>query len=184
MSDHAGTTSSDVLIIGGGIIGTSLAYWLSRAGVGVTLVEKEGQMAAPGTASYASAGLLSPASTQTTPPPLLALMQQGLALYPTLIARLTDEQPHPTGYVEIAQLRLALNGAEVRNLQKRQEWYLRDGIAPDARWLTPDEVAEIEPMAGPNAGAILHRAAIVRAAWLTVALAEAARRRGRDDPAR
>ncbi len=169
---------NDLIIIGGGVIGTCLAYWLTRAGARVTLLESQSELAGPATASYASAGMLSPAATQDTPPPLLALMRRGLALYPPLIAQLEAEQSQPTGYTELDQLRVALNGAEVRNLQKRQEWYVQTGLAPEACWLTPDEVARIEPLAGPNAGAIRHRAAVVRAAWLTRALAQAAAKGG------
>ena len=178
VTNKVNSEHNEVIIIGGGIIGTTLAYWLTRAGAGVTLLEAQATLAGPTTASFASAGMLSPAATQDTPPPLLALMSHSLQLYPDLIASLEVEQTQPTGYLPLDQLRVALNGAEVRNLQKRQAWYVEQGIALEARWLTPQEVAEIEPLVGPNAGAIHHRAAVVRAAWLTRALAEASHLKG------
>ena len=50
-------TTKDVVIIGGGVIGCSIAYYLCKAGVAVTLVEK-GDIGAE--ASSAAAGLLAP----------------------------------------------------------------------------------------------------------------------------
>ncbi len=171
--------NNEIVIIGSGIIGATLAYWLVDKGVKVTLIEGNTIGAAPGTASWASAGLLSPASRPDTPAPILAMMQRSLELYPTLIARLQTEVPAATtGYTELDQLSLAANPDEAANLQKRLEWYHSAKVEPRAQWLTPQEVAEVEPLAGPNAGAIRHPAAIVRAAWLTQALVQAALLKG------
>ncbi len=48
---------TDALVIGGGVIGVSTAYYLARAGVAVTLVEKGGVAAG---SSYGNAGLICP----------------------------------------------------------------------------------------------------------------------------
>ncbi len=67
------THNNDVLIIGGGIIGVSTAYFLSQQGVDVTLIEKgdigEGS-------SYGNAGLLCPC--HSTPMPAPGVLSQGL----------------------------------------------------------------------------------------------------------
>ena len=44
-SDDVLPASADVVVIGGGIAGTSTAYWLARRGVSVALLEK-GQVGA------------------------------------------------------------------------------------------------------------------------------------------
>ena len=49
--------SADVLIVGGGVIGCSIAYFLRKQGVGVIVLEK-GDIGAQ--ASSAAAGLLAP----------------------------------------------------------------------------------------------------------------------------
>ncbi|MBT4841488.1 MAG: FAD-dependent oxidoreductase, partial [Anaerolineae bacterium] len=64
---------NDVLIIGGGIIGVSAAYFLSQQGVKVTLIEK-GDICAG--SSYGNAGLICPCLS--TPMPAPGVLTQGL----------------------------------------------------------------------------------------------------------
>jgi glycine oxidase len=71
-------------------------------------------------------------------------------------------------------LALAANNAEVRGLQKRWHWFIEQGIEPQARWLNPSEVSQLEPWAGPNFGALYQPVMLVRPAWLTKALAATA----------
>ena len=59
----------DVLIIGGGVIGASTAYYLAEQGTRVTLLERG---RAGGHASLASAGLLHPMQSADVPAPLRA----------------------------------------------------------------------------------------------------------------
>jgi glycine oxidase len=172
--------NSDIIIIGGGIIGSSLAYWLAnRGGASVTLLEANSSLAQTGTASFASAGLISASARPDSPPALLELIKRSHVLYPELAARLKEELPtEPTGYTELGELRLAATEAEAAESQARQRWYVESGVDPQARWLTSQEVKELEPLAGPNYGAIYHPAAVVRAAWLTRTLARAAQLKG------
>ncbi|HEX2914290.1 MAG TPA: FAD-dependent oxidoreductase [Chloroflexia bacterium] len=168
---------TDILIIGGGIIGASLAFELAcRGHLSVTVLEANSAPAINGTASFASAGIVSPPSRIDIPQPMLELALRSLQLYPKLAAQLENEQAGPTGYAEMGELSLAANGMEVKKLQNRQRWHTKAGF--EARWLSPEEVSEIEPLAGPNAGALYNPGAVVRAAWLTRALLEAARRKG------
>ena len=61
--------TSDVIVIGGGIIGCSIAWRLAREGARVVLIERE----QPGAeASSAAAGLLVPEAGPHVPAPLLA----------------------------------------------------------------------------------------------------------------
>lgn len=168
------------MIIGGGVIGASLAYWLSRnSAAKVTVVEANATPAYQGTASFASAGLISSNPTRETPVANINLIKRSVQLYPELAAWLQEEQPDPIGYLELNELKLATSETAVTELQDRQQWYVSSGFMPKARWLSAQEVREIEPLATPAIfGAIEYPAALARPPWLTRALLNAAQKRG------
>jgi glycine oxidase len=79
--------SWDAIIIGGGIIGLSLAISLRKQGLRVLIVER----GEPGReASYAAAGMLA-ASGLEIPPPLRMLAEESARLYPEFVHELEDE---------------------------------------------------------------------------------------------
>src|SRR5437867_591405 len=86
--------SFDAVIIGGGIIGCSLARSLAAAGWKIAVVER----GTPGAeASWAAAGMLSPSAEAETESPLFELSRASLKLHPTLAAELLSEtgiDPH------------------------------------------------------------------------------------------
>ena len=71
----------DVLIIGGGVIGLTTAYFLAREGVPVAVMDKGdfGQEA-----SWAGAGILPPGNPQQARTPFQQLRSHSAALFPTL----------------------------------------------------------------------------------------------------
>ncbi len=79
--------TTDVLIIGGGVIGCAIAYDLAKAGVSVLVVEK-GQ---PGMeASSAAAGVLAVASGVSKTGPAYKLKRASLEMFPSLVEELYD----------------------------------------------------------------------------------------------
>lgn len=100
--------TTEVLIIGGGVIGSSLAYHLARAGQQVVVVERGGIAEAP-TASWASAGGVRRQGRDSAE---AALASAAIARWPTLEAEL-DADVH---YRQGGQLLLAETEDEVDQL--------------------------------------------------------------------
>ncbi len=79
--------SFDVAIIGGGIIGSSIAFELAVEKVDIVLLDRE----APGRgASWAAAGMLSPGPDSAEAVPLVPLAKESLQLYPQFIGRIEE----------------------------------------------------------------------------------------------
>jgi glycine oxidase len=85
----------DVLIIGGGVIGLTTAYFLGRAGTRVAVVD-QGDLGHQ--ASWAGAGILSPADPDMARTPMDLLRARSCALYPELSRTLLDETGIDNGY--------------------------------------------------------------------------------------
>ncbi|MBE9229823.1 glycine oxidase ThiO [Phormidium sp. LEGE 05292] len=85
---------SDVLIIGGGIIGLSLAIELKLRRVKVTVLSRNFQEAA----THAAAGMLAPQAEKIPPSPMLDLCLQSRAIYPDWIRKLEEITGLETGY--------------------------------------------------------------------------------------
>jgi glycine oxidase len=77
----------DVAIIGGGIIGSSIAFELAVEKLDVVLLDRE----EPGRgASWAAAGMLSPGPDSAEALPLVPLAKESLQLYPQFIGRIEE----------------------------------------------------------------------------------------------
>jgi len=144
---------TDCLLVGGGIIGLSLAYELSRRGVTVTIVE-QGEWG--GQASSAAAGMLAPLKEFRSPGPLLDFGMESLRLYPEWVQ---DLQAVTRGDVQLSLdglLTVALTDGEADELHAKYRWQKEAGY--DVRWLTGREVQEVEPLVTPQAVAAVYSA--------------------------
>jgi D-hydroxyproline dehydrogenase subunit beta len=137
--------NADIVIIGGGIIGTSCAYFLAREGMKVVLVERN--TLASGTSSAGEGNIL---VSDKLPGPELALAQLGRSLWQDLANELTDDfEFDPKGGILVAETAEDWT-ALVSHTQKLQH----AGIT--AHLLTSDELYELEPyLARDLAGAAL-----------------------------
>jgi len=128
------------LVVGGGIVGLSLAYEFSRRGMEVTLVE-QGEWG--GQASSAAAGMLAPLKEFPEPGPLLDLGLESLRLYPEWVRELEER----TG----RSVQLSLDGLLTVAFAGEEEWLAarfkrQKEAGHDVRWLTGKEARELEPM--------------------------------------
>src|SRR5438874_172598 len=107
--------AADVAIVGGGIIGAVTAYYLTRAGVRVALIER-GLIARE--ASWASAGIISPGGGATAKlDPRHALYHMTQSLYPELIPRLQEESGVDVEFLPCPRISAAFDDAGAATLR-------------------------------------------------------------------
>ena len=148
--------SWDVILVGGGVIGLSLAIELRKHGARVLVIER----AEPGReASHAAAGMLTSDADPHTPALLRPLADASFRLYPEFVLEIEDE----------SRVRVDFR-AEGTLLLLRE--------AACGRPLTAEDAAKLEPALGtPQAASFLNEAS-VDPRLLIQALLRAAKHRG------
>ena len=165
----------DAAIAGGGLIGAAIAWELARAGLHVAVFDR----AEPGReASWASAGILSPAPENPAMLPLVPLGLTSLRLYPEWIAKLEAATGLPTGYRTNGTLEVLLDPDTAEALPAVVARHRSLGLACEL--LSPAEARKLEPALGEavHAAALRPEEASVDPRLLTAAVLEAARRSG------
>ena len=128
--------TSDVLIVGGGVIGLSIARELARASLSVTLLDRQ----QPGReASWAGAGILPPAALTGPDDPLSELTSQTHALWPELSEGLLETTGIDNGFRCCGGVRLDPGLAATPELSFRQKAH-----PPIAAELTAWKAAGVE----------------------------------------
>jgi glycine oxidase len=130
----------DVLIVGGGVIGLSLAWDLARHGRSVRVIDR-GQ---PGReASWAGAGILPPANRATAIHPYDQLCGLSCELHPQWAKELTQLTGIDTGYRRCGGIYLARTPGEAAALAGWANDQRLHGITVEK--LTAASVAQVEP---------------------------------------
>jgi len=171
----ATTIPSSVVIVGGGIIGSGIAYELARRGVPVTLVER-GRIG--GEASWASAGIISLPHRPWQLPQRVELGRLSLEAYPALVETLEEMTGIGIDYRRPGEWAVAVDEEHALEEDAVAEWQRGLGLVVED--LTPEEARHREPALPenlvrarfhPGVGSLsVHR--------LTQALAAAARQLG------
>jgi glycine cleavage system aminomethyltransferase T/glycine/D-amino acid oxidase-like deaminating enzyme len=163
-------SAARAVVIGGGVGGCSILYWLTRLGWGdVVLCERAGVTSG---STFHSAGLVGQLRGSLS---LTRMMMSSVELYRTLGPEVELE----TGWHEVGSLRLASSQERMEELARQAGWAKTFGLplqlvsAADAQGLFPPMSTE-----GVLGAAYLPTDGYIDPSQLTFALAEGARRRG------
>lgn len=167
--------ATDVLIIGGGVIGTSIAYHLRKLGIDVSLLERE---EIGSQASSAAAGLLAPLGPLSGPGPLADLLLASFAMFPSFVPELEEASGMCLEYERLGALRTVRNPKRLAHLKKRMKAWEPLGL--QMYWLTGEEACQREPLLGPDVCAAIYapEESQIRAPQVVKALAKAASHSG------
>ncbi len=139
------SASADVAIIGGGIMGGSIAYHLAKLGVKSTIFERESIGCE---ASGVATGMISAMSIDS-PGPYLDLARASFEKYKTLIPEMEEASGVHTYYGEISWLDLAFTEEEEEQNRRTMEW--RSGLVPKMSWVKDDDLSRIDSRITPEA---------------------------------
>lgn len=142
--------SPDVAIVGGGVIGCSIAYHLSLAGSSVRLIERD--RLASG-ASGVAAGMLAPQVEAHYDDPFFDLCLRGRDEHVQLAEDLKDRVGLDIERRTTGVFRLALDEAERVELLRQMNWQVKRGLR--AEWYEPQELGDLEPLLRGAAGRLL-----------------------------
>ena len=129
----------DVVVIGAGVIGCSVAYYLAREGIKVALLERESF--GSGSSAHAT-GFISLLGTEFTPGPSFQFGLESYREFPSLVAELEDSTGMDLLYQRRPSLRLALEESEEQLIKDLMTWQ-QEHVA--MRWISSDDVHELEP---------------------------------------
>jgi len=135
----------DVVIVGGGIIGCAIAFFLAKSGVRPLVLER-GQVG--GEASSGAAGMLTAQAHTDEPGPLFDLKLASRALYERLASELLDRTGLDIEYRQLGHIVPALTEAEVAAVKERAGWQAARGLA--TAWLEAGEARALEPGLAPD----------------------------------
>ena len=168
----------DVVIIGGGAAGCSVAYYLSLAGVKSTVIEREGI----GTqASGFSAGGLNPLEGTNIPGSLGSLAIESFRMHRQLWSELPDSTGIDYEARVIDLVKVAFQESDLPELEESLRLF---NAAQDERfsahWLKRQDLLELEPRISPAAikGLFARGNAALDSYKYTLALAKAAEAKG------
>lgn len=130
----------DVLIVGGGVIGCSIAWRLAQAGLQVTVFER-GRAGCE--ASRAAAGMLTPQGEAAGPSPFFDLCLRGRAMYRNFADELKDASGIDIEYKDEGTLFVVLRGEDEAERTKWTRWQVEAGLSLEN--LSADELRSLEP---------------------------------------
>ncbi|MFJ1637616.1 MULTISPECIES: glycine oxidase ThiO [unclassified Streptomyces] len=137
--------ASDVLVIGGGIIGLVTAWRAAQRGLSTAVADPE----PGGGAARVAAGMLAAVTElHYGEQLLLGLNLASAARYPAFVAELEAASGRETGFRASGTLAVALDADDRAQLRDLHALQLRSGL--ESEWLTGRECRRLEPMLAPG----------------------------------
>ncbi len=133
--------SAEVVIIGGGVIGLSIARALALRGVGDVMLIERASLGAE--ASFAAGGILAPQAEADHADDFFRLACRSRDIYPNFAAALLEETGADIELDTTGTLYAAFTEHDQEEIEKRYEWQTRAGLSVEK--LTKEEARRLEP---------------------------------------
>ena len=130
----------DVIVVGGGVIGCSIAWRLAQAGLKVSIFER-GRIGSE--ASRAAAGMLCPQSESQTRGPFFDLCLRSRSMYRSFAEELKDATGIDVEYKDEGTLFVVLETENHAEKTAWTKWQLEEGLS--LAEISNDELRKIEP---------------------------------------
>lgn len=135
----------DVAIVGGGVIGCSIAWRLAQAGKQVVVIER----GEPGQeASWAAGGILAPLAEADRADEFFELAVRSRAMYASFARELREASGIDIEYRTEGTIYLALTEEDEAELEERWHWQHEVGL--NVKRLNRDCTRKLEPSLNPN----------------------------------
>ncbi|MGW4051829.1 glycine oxidase ThiO [Streptomyces sp. NPDC004779] len=142
---HRNEPTTDVLVVGGGVIGLVTAWRAALRGLSVAVVDPE----PGGGAARVAAGMLAAVTElHYGEETLLGLNLASAARYPAFVAELEEATGLDVGYRACGTLAVALDTDDRAHLRELHALQTRCGLASE--WLSGRECRRLEPMLAPG----------------------------------
>ena len=132
--------ATDVVIVGGGVIGCSIALKLAGEGLKVSLIERD---RIGSEASSAAAGMLLPQTEAAGPGAFFDLRMRSRAMYPGFARQLHEMSGIDPEYRDEGTLVVELAGGSSNHIDQWASWQIAAGLSIEA--LDAEEVSKLEP---------------------------------------
>ena len=136
--------TADVVVIGAGVVGCSVAYYLAREGVNVTILERD---AIGSGASAHATGSLSLLGAEFSPGPSFQIARASSSEFQQIVPELESATGMNLLYQRRPSLRLALDDEEAGLIKSLMVWQQPH---VNMHWIDAHEVHSIEPRLSPS----------------------------------
>jgi glycine oxidase len=137
---------ANILIIGGGIIGLSLARELHKKGIRRIAIAERGEIGKE--ASFAAAGMLAPHAETEKLDDFYHFCSESNRLYPNFAEEISDETGVDIELDKSGTLYLAFTEEDAKEIRRRYDWQKNAGF--QVEHLTARETRQSEPFVSPD----------------------------------